>query len=176
MSFRHFSAMLLSLIPLHSLAESKTNASNKNAPWVKNAANNQFNPVYSQQWRKADNRKNCALLVLPRNASAHLPNAKSRPAPFSGGWAIAYDTPKQRSAYGVAGTGAKVTNADIQRWQQHRFWHDGSAIGWGLEGDTGPKHLAYVQVKGQKCLYNVWSNVSEDHLLSLIQNLRKAKA
>ena len=35
MSFRHFSAMLLALIPLHALAESKTNASNKNAPWVK---------------------------------------------------------------------------------------------------------------------------------------------
>ena len=175
MPFRHLIILLLASVPLVSWAESKANTSDKNAPWVKNAASKQFNPVYTQQWRQADNRKHCALLVLPRDASAHLPNAKSRPAQFSGGWAVAYDTAKQRSAYGIAGAGSQVANADIQRWPQHRFWRDGSAIGWGLEGDTGPKHLAYVKVKGQKCLYNVWSTVREDHLLSLVQNLRKAK-
>ena len=175
MMFRPFCLLLLATVPFFALADTKANTSEKNAPWAKNPRTQQFNPVYTQQWRKAENRKTCALLVLPRDASAHLPQAKSRSASFSGGWAVAYDTAKQRSAYGIAGAGSQVANADIQRWQQHRFWRDGSAIGWGLEGDTGPKHLAYVKEKGQKCLYNVWSTVSEDHLLSLVQNLRKAK-
>ena len=172
MSFRHFSAMLLSLIPLHSLAESKTNASNKNAPWVKNAASNQFNPVYSQQWRKADNRKNCALLVLPRNASAHLPNAKSRPAPFSGGWAIAYDTPKQRSAYGVANAGTTSKRDLYEGWAYRKNYADGSYVTLGREGNNPQgKMLAYL-VLNNGCFYNIWSQLSSEHLQKIIGQLR----
>ena len=175
MMFRPFCLLLLTTVPFTALADTKAKTSEKNAPWAKNPRTQQFNPVYTQQWRKAENRKTCALLVLPRDASAHLPQAKSRSASFSGGWAVAYDIPGKRSAYGIAGTGANISNTDIQRWENHRFWRDGSGIGWGLEGDTGPGYLAYVKVKGQKCLYNVWSSVSEEHLLSLIQDLRQVR-
>lgn len=144
-------------------------------PWQTKVDHKQFNPIYTQQWRQAQNRHTCARLVLPRNASSHLSKATGRRASFHGGWAVAYDKPNKRSVYGVAGAGTLAERGGITRWSRFHVWPDGSAIGWGLEGDTGPNYLAYVQVKGQKCLYNVWSSISEEHLLSLIRDLRMVK-
>ena len=51
----------------------------------------------------------------------------------------------------------------------------GSKAGYGREGGTGPRSLAFVEAADAGCLYNVWSAVGEAHLLGLIESLRRVK-
>lgn len=150
--------------PLSTLSPAQKSMSSSNMP-----------KTYQTQWQKADNRKTCAPLVLPLKAASHIKNASIRPASFHGGWGIAYDLPNQRSAYGIAGAGTVGSLEDVRRWSQYHVWDDGSGVGWGLEGDTGPGYLAYVYLNNQGCLYNVWSHVSETHLINMLNDLRLAK-
>lgn len=145
------------------------------SPAQKTIAKNNIPKTYQTQWRKAENRQTCAPLVLPTKAASHLQNAKIRSASFHGGWAIAYDLPNKRSAYGIAGAGVAGSLEDVKRWPQYHIWNDGSGVGWGLQGDTGPDYLAYVYLHNQGCLYNVWSKVSETHLINLLNDLRLSK-
>lgn len=155
------------------------------APWSQPALRqNQVPAVLLTEWRQAENRTTCAALA-PQNLGDHQ-DAQPRAAYFSGGWAIAYDKPGLpgrnpdgtfcpncgRGAFGIAGAGVHVESQDIQRWPQQRVWADGSAAGYGLAGDEGPNYLAYVQVKGQRCLYNIWSFLGREHLESLLEQLR----
>jgi len=137
--------------------------------------------VLLSEWRQAENRATCAALA-PQTLGDHQ-DAQPRAVYFSGGWAIAYDKPGLpgrnpdgtfclncgRGAFGIAGTGVNVEPQDIQRWLQRRVWADGSTAGYGPTGGEGPDYLAYVQVKGQRCLYNIWSFLGQDHLESLLQ-------
>ncbi len=144
------------------------------APWARRVPARQVAAVYKQQWRRADNRRSCALLALPKQAAAQQPKARARAATFHGGWAVAYDLPGQRSAYGIAGTGA-LADQTHYRWPKELHWADGSHAGYGLEGGTGPQYLAYLTVPGQTCLYNVWSRLGEAHLQQLLADLRRVR-
>jgi hypothetical protein len=125
---------------------------------------------YLGQWRKADNRATCAPLA-PADLGEHAA-AVPRAATFSGGWAVAYDEPGLRSAFGIAGAGVEADGDDQYQWPYGIGWTDGSHAGYGPEGGTGPGHLAYLRVEGQGCLYNVWSKHGEAHLVSLLESLR----
>lgn len=118
-------------------------------------------------WRAADNRGHCALMAPADPGAQGTP----RRATFSGGWGVAWDQPGQRSAFGVAGTGAAAEGPSYE-WPFMIHWSDGSTAGYGPEGGTGPNQLAYVRVAGQHCLYNVWSRISRSHLQHLLQSLR----
>ena len=126
--------------------------------------------VYDQQWSKAENRNTCALIGF-RNVGQAGAGATPRAATFSGGWAVAYDLPNVRSAFGIAGTGATAGEPTYEWGDGHR-WPDGSYVSWGPEGGTGPNQLAYLQIAGQGCLYNVWSRVSREHLEELLREIR----
>jgi hypothetical protein len=126
---------------------------------------------YATQWEKAENRSTCAL-IAPRTAGAKGVDATPRAATFSGGWAVAYDLPNLRSAFGVAGTGASVGDASYDQWPHSKVWDDGSQADYGPEGGTGPNELAYLRIEGQDCLYNVWSRLGRDHLELLMDELR----
>lgn len=140
------------------------------APWASSSLPGADVPlVYLEQWRSAENRTSCALLAP---ASTGQPDATPRSAQFSGGWAVAYDLPDQRSAFGVAGTGVSVAGHTYDAWPHHVAWADGSWAGYGPEGGTGPSQLAYLRVQGQSCLYNVWSRLGVEHLESLLESLR----
>jgi hypothetical protein len=128
---------------------------------------------YLAQWRKAGNRATCAP-VAPAD-TADRPDARPRPANFSGGWAVAYDEPGLRSAFGIAGAGIEATGAGDSPWPDSVTWADGSIASYGLEGGTGPGHLAYLEIAGQGCLYNVWSKLGEAHLLALLHKLRRVE-
>ena len=128
---------------------------------------------YLQQWQRADNRATCAP-VAPADLGDHG-GAKPRAANFSGGWAVAYDEPGLRSAFGIAGAGI-TAGGDTYDWENDIAWADGSHAGYGLEGGTGPKFLAYLQIAGQECLYNVWSQHGEAHLVQLLESLRFIEA
>ncbi len=142
-------------------------------------------------WRKAENREVCAPIAFTDSGGAGF---AARPAEFSGGWAVAFDLPGRRSAFGVAGTG--LLEADrgdpvAQEQQLKRQWPHFRRLpalpqpafaGYGLEGATdyapaapdgvGESSLAYVRVGGQACLYNVWSKLGRAHLERLLDSLR----
>ncbi|HEX2211807.1 MAG TPA: hypothetical protein VHG93_29235 [Longimicrobium sp.] len=126
--------------------------------------------VFAAEWRRAENRATCAL-VAPASLGEGA-GATPRAATFSGGWAVAYDRPGLRSAFGVAGTGSRASDPSYDEWPHRRAWADGSSAGYGPEGGTGPNQLAYLRVQGQDCLYNVWSNLGRAHLEHLLENLR----
>jgi hypothetical protein len=123
--------------------------------------------AYLTAWRSAANRAQCALVAPADPGETGTP----RIATFSGGWGVAYDRPGERSAFGVAGTGAAADGASYD-WPFVVNWSDGSFAGYGPEGGTGPNQLAYVRIAGQHCLYNVWSRISRSHLQQLLQSLR----
>jgi hypothetical protein len=128
--------------------------------------------VYRREWERADNRASCALLVLS-GAEAES-GITVRRANFSGGWAVAYDAPGQRSAFGIAGAGVSLADGgDTYEFENAIDWSDGSRISYGLEGGTGPGHAAYLRVAGQDCLYNLWSKRGRAHLEGLIASLRR---
>lgn len=143
-------------------------------PWAaKPVKASQVPEVFYSQWYKAENQNKCAILVL--TAANKEPTAKPRKANFSGGWAVAYDKPNARSAFGIAGTGSlALSQNDAAVFPDTIRWSDGSAASYGLEGGTGPGYLAYVTVAGQGCLYNVWSKQGKKHLESLLLSMRFA--
>jgi hypothetical protein len=143
------------------------------APWSNAALTTAAVPqVYVTAWRAAANRQTCRLLA-PARLPADAAEARPRAATFSGGWGVAYDLPSERSAFGVAGTGASAWSGDVyDQWPEHREHADGSRVGYGPEGGTGPNWLAYVRIPGQDCLYNVWSRRGQAHLEQLLGELR----
>jgi hypothetical protein len=144
-------------------------------PWsAKPVKAKQVPEVYYSQWYRADNQKDCGLLVLTAPNKGPMP--KIRKASFSGGWAVAYDLPNERSSYGIAGTGVlALDNNDAKAFPNLIRWSDGSYASYGLEGNTGPGYLAYVTVAGQGCLYNVWSKRGKKHLEELLYSMRFAE-
>ena len=136
------------------------------------------------EWLKADNRDSCAPIAFGTVADR---GGKPRPANFAGGWAVAFDLPGKRSAYGVAGAGVDTKSAEELRrqWPLVTVPEDlpqGSYAGYGVEGAaTYPpddpdgntvKSAAYVRVEGQGCLYNVWSTLGRAHLEVMLDSLR----
>lgn len=45
-----------------------------------------------------------------------------------------------------------------------------------LQGGIVPRQLAYLRVTGQRCLYNVWSQLGRSHLEALLGELRVVDA
>jgi hypothetical protein len=141
------------------------------APWAgARLAADAVPAVFLAEWRKAENRATCAP-IAPASLGEGA-GASPRAATFSGGWAVAYDRPGLRSAFGVAGTGSRAADPAYDAWPHRRAWADGSGAGYGPEGGTGPNQLAYLRIQGQDCLYNVWSRLGRAHLEHLLDNLR----
>jgi hypothetical protein len=144
-----------------------------------------------QEWAGAENRDRCAPIAFTDDGGA---GGTPRRATFSGGWAVAFDTPETRSAYGLAGPGLipiddqppyRQTRRLMQQWPEYRelgALKPPSFAGYGLvgakpyrddnPGGEGEHSLAYVRIHGQTCTYNVWSRISRAHLETLLDGLR----
>ena len=145
------------------------------APWSHSTlARDAVPSVLLEEWGEAENRATCAPLAPA--ALGDWDMAVPRAATFSGGWAVAWDLPEARSAFGIAGTGVSASEPAYADWPYRIDWSDGSSAGYGLEGGDGEKWLAYLRVHGQDCLYNVWSHVGREHLESLLSELRYVSA
>lgn len=144
------------------------------APWSQPPlAPDEVPPAYLTARGEAENREWCALLAFrdpPAGGSDVEPTVRT--AQFGGGWGVAYDLPGLRSAFGVAGTGVEPGPDTYDGWPYRALWRDGSRAGYGPEGGSGPKQLAYLRVEGQRCLYNVWSHLGREHLEALLEELR----
>lgn len=157
----------------HPVPDRSTPAPAPPAPWAGEPLDSAAVPgPYLAAWRSADNRGSCALLAFAPALERARPTAEPRAARFGGGWGVAWDLPELRSAFGVAGTGVVPGPDTYDDWPHHRSWADGSRAGYGPEGGRGPNQLAYLQVAGQRCLYNVWSRLGREHLESLLERLR----
>jgi hypothetical protein len=144
------------------------------APWSDPALAAQAVPaLYLEVWQRAENRARCALLAPARIDPALQQRATTRAATFSGGWAVAYDLPETRSAFGIAGSGANAWDPGVyDGWPNKREFADGSRVGYGPEDASETNWLAYVRIPGQQCLYNVWSRRGQAHLEELLGQLR----
>lgn len=141
------------------------------APWQQSfLAPSEVPADFVNAWEAAENRTSCALIAPASLGRGE--DAVPRRAQFSGGWGVAYDMPDLRSAFGVAGTGADASGPSYDEWPHRREWPDGSSVGYGPEGGSGPNQLAYLRIPGQDCLYNVWSRLGVDHLEYLLEELR----
>jgi hypothetical protein len=145
-------------------------------------------------WRVAENGPKCAPLAIASDGG--VPGSP-RLADFAGGWGVAFDSVRTRSAFGFAGAGmlpqdkesdAAKRKALAKQWPYTRnvgrtgMLPRGSFAGYGLEGArrysrANPRglrqySLAYLHVPGQSCLYNVWSRVSRVHLEKVLDSLR----
>lgn len=163
-------AVLASLIATCALAQ---DISKNPPPWAAPPLQGKDVPaVYLSEWKKAENRQQCAPLVL--SGAADEKGIKVRRTSFDGGWAVAYDTPQQRSAFGIAGAGVVADEGSSPSVFPHAMrWADGSHAEYGSEGGSGPDQLAYLTVSGQACLYNLWSKRGQAHLEQLIASLRR---
>jgi hypothetical protein len=143
------------------------------APWREpHLVRTSLPAVYVEQWTKAENRDTCGL-IAPRSVGAAGEGATPRAATFAGGWAVAYDLPNLRSAFGIAGAGVRAGDPAYDKWPYVHEWGDGSKVEYGPEGGDGPNQLAYLRIQGQDCLYNVWSRLGREHLELLLRELRR---
>ncbi len=141
------------------------------APWVRDAlAVADVPDVLVEEWQRAENHLWCSAL-FPSGFDAG--GATLRRAEFGGGWAVAWDLPELRSAFGVAGVGLPAW-ADIGIRMPNTLRYGDQVVGYGGEGfdDGAVQRLAEFSVPGQLCAYQVWSNLGDEHLLSLVDALR----
>ncbi len=140
----------------------------------------------AEQWFGSANRRWCAGLVPAGLETTR--RATVRAAEYPTGWAIAYDLPTGpgqepdgsdcadcgRSAFGVVGTGRTHAADPVAGDANSLLWSDGSRAGWddAPVADSATKRVAEVVVAGQGCVYEVWSNLGEAHLVTVVEGLR----
>lgn len=126
----------------------------------------------------AENRSWCAPMVP---ASAGEP---ARAATLAGGWSLEFDQRGApgirangnscarcgRASFGVAGTSMGTDEAvDFEADAPVAVFNDGSTQDIVAEDGVAS---ATLTVGGQGCVYQVWSFLGEDHLNSLLEELR----
>lgn len=65
-----------------------------------------------------------------------------------------------------------VYAAQWEKAENRTTCDDCNHVEYGPEGGQGPNQLAYLRVSGQRCLYNIWSRLGQEHLEQLIRELR----
>lgn len=162
-------------------------------PWLEMPVPQSQSPrVLMVAWEKAKNRSDCSPMVPESLGEGE--GGTPRRANFSGGWAVAYDKPGLpgrfrsgepckdcgRGVFGIAGTATEIAGPDeldkSNALPLERRWSDGSRADYGLEGGTGSNYLANLFVKGERCVYNVWSFLGQAHLEYLLDHLRFVQA
>lgn len=160
------------------------------APWVDPSLTlSDVEQVLADQWNSAANRRWCSAL-FPADVGVIDAGGRIRSANFSGGWAIAWDRDAGpgreptgeycpdcgRGAFGIAGAGLRASGDEASRAPNTLVWADGSTGGFGPEGGPdapdGAPILMTLLINGEGCVYNVWSFLGEEHLLSLTRELR----
>lgn len=145
------------------------------APWdAQPLSTTEVPAVLAEQWRSAENQLWCSALY-PSDLGG-VTDATIRAAEFGGGWAVAWDTTEQRSAFGIAGLGLPAWG-DIGVRMPAVVAYGDQVVGYGGEGfdDGASKRMAEFSVSGQLCGYQVWSELGDEHLLALVDSLRRVE-
>lgn len=158
-----------------------------NAPWsAQRVSASEVPPALVNAWRRAENRSWCAPL-----APVGIEGARTRAARFDGGWAVEFDkrglpgmtargrncTRCGRGAFGIAGTAVMVDDEDPGEAEEMTL-RDGSRVRIEVseneEGEPTDANgvVATLKIRGQDCVYQVWSFSGDEHLQELIRELR----
>lgn len=141
------------------------------APWDgPRLARTDVPPALIGEWQLAENQLWCSALYP---SSFDTGEATLRRAEFSGGWALAWDLPGLRSAFGIAGTGSPAWD-EIGTRMPMTVTYGEQVVGYGGEGfdAAAEQRLAEFAIPGQLCGYQAWSKLGDEHLLSLVDSLR----
>ncbi len=144
------------------------------APWTEGRVAPGEAPAVVMAWATAENRTWCAPL-----APAPVNGAAARASDLDGGWVVEFDQEGMpgvgadgepcedcgRAVFGVAGTAMGV---DEMLEAPAPSFADGSAVEVVDEGVAA----ATVAIRGQGCVYQVWSFLGREHLEGLLGQLR----
>jgi hypothetical protein len=179
---------------------STTAIAGRAAPWSRAPlAADEVPALVRTTWAAAEDPERCPVL-FPADPASLADEAVLHDRYFGSDWGLAWDLPSGpgrwepggeycadcgREAFGVAGTYFPGLEGDEDSiWPNRLAWSDASTAddgqshaGYGYEGlsptgERGEPLLAYLFVSGRDCMYNVWSFLGEDHLLTLIDQLR----
>jgi hypothetical protein len=159
------------------------------APWSSAPlASEQVPAALLRAWASADNRGVCAPI-----APARLEDASARVSELvDGGWAVEFDRSGQpglspsgetcarcgRGVFGIAGTqmspDALVSEEDPVDAPSPSF-ADGSHLSVEPPAEGERVAAATLTVRGQGCVYQVWSFLGEEHVRQLVGQLRRVE-
>jgi hypothetical protein len=140
-------------------------------------------PELLRAWARADNRARCAPMMPEL-----VQGVAARAMALDGGWGVVFDSPGEAgitadgepctrcglSAYGIAGTAATPDDwADLGPAHLEPRFRDGSLVELEPTEETGGALTATIVVKGQGCVYQLWTFLGEDHLSDLVGGLRR---
>lgn len=158
-------------------------------------------PAFVEAWNSDPYARECPVLApddLGEGAGA-TPRVTDRGQP--GAWWVEYDLPGApgevdiqspaadagranffvSARIGEPGYELPVSDENINSWPNVHHWSDGSSVGWGVTGrgvlqQSNPEWpiswLAYMELEGSRCFYQVGSYLSEEHLIFLLSHLR----
>lgn len=159
------------------------------APWAREAplgAQAVPAPIVSA-WEHAENRAQCAPLA-PTSLGAG-DGARPRVGELEGGWAVEFDRRGLpgirpdgetcarcgRGAFGIAGTNlipedlvSEESDSDLPE----PSFADGSHLSVEPPASGEDVAAAILTVRGQGCVYQVWSFLGEEHVRELVDSLR----
>lgn len=143
-------------------------------------------PILSA-WERAENRGQCAPLA-PRELGAGE-GARARVSQLEGGWAVEFDHRGMpglgrdgqtcercgRGVFGIAGT--NLTPSDLVSEESEAdappaSFADGSHVEVEAPAEGEQVAAATLTVRGQGCVYQVWSFLGEEHVRELVSSLR----
>lgn len=153
-------------------APESTSVMSEIAPWDREKlAGADASPVLIEEWQLSENQLWCSGL-FPDGFDTG--GATIRRAEFAGGWAVAWDLPGLRSAFGIAGTGSPAW-VDIGIRMPKTVAYGDQVVGYGGEGfdEAAQQRLAEFAIPGQLCGYQAWSKLGDEHLLELVDSLRR---
>jgi hypothetical protein len=135
-------------------------------------------------WAGADNRTQCAPLAPLRLGAGE--GARARVSDLEGGWAVEFDhrgmpgldasgEPCEqcgRAVFGLAGTNLAPEDLSSEEGASAPSFADGSRLLVEPPAEGEQVASASLTVRGQGCVYQVWSFLGEEHVRELVSALR----
>ncbi|HHH27860.1 MAG TPA: hypothetical protein ENK57_05895 [Polyangiaceae bacterium] len=161
------------------------------APWEAEPVQTDEVPgALLRAWSIADNRGECAPIVPAAMGAAEGAHARVSEM-VEGGWAVEYDhrglpglaangnacANCGRGVFGIAGTAmspdtlAGESTLDVPE----PSFADGSHLEVEAPADGETVAAAMITLRGQGCVYQVWSFLGEDHVRELVDGLRRVE-
>ncbi len=156
------------------------------APWSEGTVDSSAAPgAVLAAWSRAENRTSCAPLVATAPGAAEGAEARVSEL-IEGGWAVEFDrrgmpgmSPRGapcarcgRGVFGIAGTEMDPDELAGEADAPAPTFADGSHLEVEGPADGETVAAATLTVRGQGCVYQVWSFLGEDHVREIVQGLR----
>ena len=160
------------------------------APWSAAPLGSEaVSPAVLAAWARADNRNVCAPIAPAAMGVAD--GARARVSTIiEGGWAVEYDRRGMpgldrrgdacarcgRGVFGIAGTDLTPDDLAGERADAPEpSFADGSHLELEPPAEGESVAAAMITLRGQGCVYQVWSFLGEDHVRELVDGLRRVE-